>query len=190
MADSGTNGGGKDTKQETTNLYCNMERAFGEYAFWTREMLVFVVSGVNGRTEVIEKYKKIPDNIASGFKDYYGVSICNGIKTLYYEQALLMIELARAYTYENAVLYDGTIMRLERNNADLAAYFFTVNPIYDEAKTRGFLQQNVGDTVAQIHRRFRGEFDGEIASFDSAYGNIIGLADYIADNIVKTEISV
>jgi hypothetical protein len=167
-------------------LYCNLEKIFGEYSFWAREMLVFTVSGVRGRTAVIERFKKTADNIADGFRPYYASSVCGVIGGLYRERTLLIIEIARSYTYENTALYGQAVELLERNGSDISAYFFDVNQAYDRETVLVFLRKNADYIIEQVKRRFAGEFEIEINYFDSCYTNMIDMADYISEIVEKT----
>ncbi|MDR1939861.1 MAG: hypothetical protein LBQ40_03610 [Clostridiales bacterium] len=175
-----------DAERRMIELYCEMQGVFGQYVFWIREMLVFIISGVKGRTEVIEKLKKQSDLIGAAFGVYYDETVGQKIRRLYYDQSLLIIELARSYTYENTRLYDGTLVALQDNNRQLTEYYLSLGEGYEFEVLSEFLTKNVDDTALQIRRRFDGEFDGELSSFDSAYGNIISMADYLSDNIAKT----
>ncbi|MDR2090391.1 MAG: hypothetical protein LBP62_01865 [Clostridiales bacterium] len=174
------------SEREIINLYCGMEKVFGEYSFWIREMTVFTVSGVKGRAAVIERFRHTANNIADNFKSYYPVSICDRIRDLYAERALIIIEAVRAYTYENSALYDDALLMLTDNNRGIASYFFEIDPVYGADAIRNYLGRNTEYIVQQLKRRFAGEFDGEIASFDLCYSNMIDMADYVSAAILQT----
>jgi hypothetical protein len=163
-----------------------MEKVLGEHSFWIREMTVFTVSGVIGRAAVIERFRKTADDIADNFRNYYPSAVCDKIRGFYAERTLIIIEIVRSYTYENAALYDNALSMLGNNSQNIAAYFFEINPIYSAETVLNYLRQNDEYIVRQLKQRFAGEFDVEILSFDLGYSNMIDMADYLSDSISKT----
>jgi hypothetical protein len=174
------------SEREVIDLYCRLEKVFGEHSFWIREMTVFTVSGVIGRAAVIERFRKTADDIADSFRNYYPGAICEKIRGFYAERTLIIIEAVRAYTYENAALYDNARSMLGNNSRNIAAYFFEINPIYSAETLLNYLSQNDEYIIRQLQQRFAGKFDGEILSFDLGYSIMIDMADYLSDSISKT----
>jgi tetratricopeptide (TPR) repeat protein len=163
-----------------------MRKNFGEYVYWTREMLVFVISAVRGKAETIERYHRTADGIAEAFSLYYEKSVGDEIRRLYYEQSLIFTEIARAYTYENAKLYSEALERLTRSIAVITEYFQKINAAYDTKKVSEFMENNADRAVSQIKLRFAGNFDEEIDAFDNAFDNILEMADYVCATIKNT----
>jgi hypothetical protein len=174
------------SEREVIDLYCGLEKVFGEHSFWVREITVFTVSGVAGKAAVVGRFQKTADDIADSFRNYYSGAICEKIREFYAERALIIIEIVRTYTYENIAFYDKALSALENNRRNIAAYFFEIDPIYSEERLLDYLNRNDEYIIQQLKRRFAGRFDGEILSFDLGYSIMIDMADYLSDGISKT----
>ncbi|MDR3292531.1 MAG: hypothetical protein LBT20_00315 [Clostridiales bacterium] len=164
-------------------LSLNIQSAYTQFVFWTRSMLVSVVSDVKGRPETIEKLKDIPNELYSVFLDHYETDECETLRSLHLDQALLFVEIARAYAYENSDLYELSYERLVQNTEAIAAGFNRANPLNALDQTANYFLRDVQKTIDQIRLRFDGEFVQEITAFDEAYQNIISLAEYLSANI-------
>ena len=162
-------------------LFGRLCYTLSRYAFWTREAIVFIVSGVLGRPEVIEQYKNVGREISEVFIMRYGSKIREKIARLIYERALTVIDMARAYTNENTELYDEAVKNLGKNDLNIIEYAKALAPSKNLETVKICVEADSGYISEQLAKRFLGDFEGEINAFEGDCKNILVLAGFLSD---------
>ena len=152
-----------------------------DFLFWIRYYIRNLVFSPRGPRYLAPRLLRNADEFADAFMPFYGEESARRFRELLTQHVLLLSEFA-------ATVRAGEDTEAQRaawyaNADEIAGFFASVNPYWDEGVWRRLLYQRFSLEEALLLRLQEGDFMGAIEQFDVAQLNAEQIANYMIDGI-------
>ena len=183
MSSSATMSGMSPSRSDA--LHTAMRKLWSDHVIWTRNFIIDAAAGSPSLQVTTNRLLRNQDDIGNAIKPYYGDEAGNRLAGLLRQHILIAADLVNAAKAgDNAKVADAD-RRWHDNANDLATFLSGANPNWPKATVLSMLNDHLALTTTEATARLKGQWDQDAATFDSIYTQILGMADTLADGIVK-----
>jgi hypothetical protein len=162
-----------------------MRKLWSDHVFWTRLYIIEAAANNPAAQTTSARLLRNQEDIGNAVATYYGSAAGSKLADLLKQHILIAVDLVTAAKAgDNAKVADAD-RRWHANADDIATFLSGANPNWPKAAVLAMLNQHLALTTQEATARLQGRFSDDAAAFDNIYNQIIGMADTLADGIVK-----
>lgn len=161
-----------------------MRLVWEQHIYWSRMLLVSIISRLSDEQAVTNRLLQNPEDIAMVFGAYFSEESTNMLARLLTEHLQLGAELITALRDGDRTKADLINRQWYANADQLALTFAQMSPYYRFEEVKDMLYQHLGMLKNQTAYYLAGRYQESIQEFDASEQQILALADYLANGIV------
>lgn len=156
-----------------------------QHAMWTRSFIASAVQDLPDLRYVTNRLLRNPIDFEKVFKIFYGEEIAGEFKTLLTEHLLIAADLVSAAKQGNMEVA-GEIRKTWYKNADeIAEFLGGINPYWNQKRWKELLYDHLEMTEQEAVTMITGEYEKNVNMFDEMEAQVLQMADYMSDGIIK-----
>lgn len=167
------------------NLLTDMNLAWLEHTFWTRQILISIAEELDDLEATKARLLENPKDVADVFRRFYGNNVANTIQNLLTEHLVIGAELITALKDENQVLAQELNTRWYKNAEDMANAFSSINPNYSRNEVLHMLNEHLRLVTDEVAARLKEDYVADIKAHDIVQKEILKMADFFVNGIVR-----
>lgn len=156
-----------------------------QHGVWTRSTITSLVFDLPDTEYVVARLLRNPVDFEQVLKLYYGERIAAQFRLLLREHLVIAADLVKAAKAGD----EKTAAEAERRwyaNADaIAAFLGRINPFWSEEKWRNLLHQHLAMVKEEAVEMLSGNYAASIAVYDQIEVQSLGMADVMAEGIIR-----
>lgn len=162
-----------------------MRMLWTDHVVWTRGYIVAAIAGDPSAKVALTRLMKNQDDIGNAIVPYYGAAAGSKLTALLKDHIRIAGEVvAAAKANQSAKLKDADA-RWHKNAADIAAFLSGANPNWKREALTMMLNDHLSLTTKEATMRIQKNWTEDAATFDRIFEQAMGMADALADGIVK-----
>ncbi len=167
-------------------LHQDMRRLWSDHVVWTRQYIVAAVAGTPDAPVALARLMRNQDDIGNAIKPYYGDAAGAKLTDLLKQHISLAGEVvAAAKAGDQAKLQDAD-RRWHDNAGEIATFLSSANPNnWPHDAVLSMLNNHLALTTREATDRIKANWSDDQQAFDAVYTQIMGMADTLADGIIK-----
>lgn len=170
---------------EQIGLRGDMRLAWSQHVYWTRMLLISIVEKLNDQHDVTERLLRNPADIANVFAVYYPEEVAKTIEELLTEHLQIFAALITAMRDKETALSDHLSRQWYLNADEMAKAFSSINPAFEREEIQTMLYDHLDLTIHELEMRLVGDYAGDITTFDMVEQEVLAMADYFSQGIIK-----
>ena len=166
-------------------LLNQMNLVWEQHIMWTRMLLISIAENLKDLDATQTRLLSNPQDIANIFRIYYGNNVASQIQKLLTEHLVIGKDLIVALKNKNQEQATKLNTKWYQNADEMAEAFSNINPFYPKEVIRRMLYEHLRLTTDEVKARLRGDYVADIKSFDMVQKEILKMAQFFVDGIVK-----
>jgi hypothetical protein len=167
-------------------LRAAMRRLWEDHIVWTRMFIVASVAGTPDAGPAAERLLRNQTDIGDAVKPFYGEAAGAKLTALLRDHILGAADLLAAVKSGDAAKAGPAQTAWYANGDEIAAFLSAANPTaWPLAALQGMMRGHLDQTLEEAGARLKGDWAADIAAYDKIHEHILGMADALADGIVK-----
>ena len=164
----------------------DMRKLWEDHITWTRLAIISLETGTPDTEATVARLLKNQADIGNALKPFYGRGAAGKVTQLLREHILIAADvIAAAKVGDSSKLADAQT-RWVANADQIAAVLHGANPRHWplgvlKAQMRMHLKLTTDEAVA----RLRGDWNADVAAYDSVHRHILHMSDLLADGLIK-----
>ena len=162
----------------------DMRRVWMEHVWWTRNVIIGIISNLPGNAEYTARLLQNPADMANVFAPNFGVFPRQQFIDLFsthLKQGAAIVEAAKA---GNMDLVETLQVQWHQNSDQIAAMFATLSPCYRFEEVRCMMYTHLRLTTDEAVQNLSGQYAEEVKTFDKIQAEALMMADYFTSGIV------
>lgn len=168
-----------------TELRQVMRKLWAEHVIWTRQYIVAAVAGTPDAEAAATRLLKNQNDIGTALIPYYGADAGAAMTELLKEHILIAVDLVAAAKAGDDAKFTEEDARWQANAEDIADFLSSANPAWPRQAMLDMMNEHLSVTKQEAVARIEGEWDDDVAAFDSIFNYALIMADEFTDGIVK-----
>jgi hypothetical protein len=163
-----------------------MRSLWEEHIMWTRLYIVDFTAGSPETDATTQRLLQNQVDIGDAIKPYYGDAAGEQLTALLRAHILTAADvLAAAKAGDTAKLADAS-QRWYANGDEIAAFLNSANPEnWPLAEAQMMMKSHLDDTLAEAVAHLQGDWNADIAAYDTVQQQILGMADMLSIGIIN-----
>ncbi|MBD5459704.1 MAG: LysM peptidoglycan-binding domain-containing protein [Lachnospiraceae bacterium] len=163
----------------------DMRKAWQQHVYWTRMLMTSLLNDLKDQEATEKRLMRTPAGIADVFDRFYDKAIVAQLRQLLEEHTRIGGEIIRA-TKEGGVQAADELERQWYQNADqIAKLLSSINTDYSYDELHRALTQHLEMLKQQLTASINQEYDEAVGIFDEGEKQILELADYLTEGLLK-----
>lgn len=167
------------------DLRNHLRMLWEQHDVWTRSAIVSIVFGLPDVDFVVARLLRNPVDFEQALKPFYGERIAAKFRDLLKEHLVIAADLVKAAKAGNT----NAAAEAERKwyaNADAIALFLgSINPFWSQELWRRMMHRHLELVKAQAVHMLSGQYAASIAAYDENEIHTLGMADVMAEGIIR-----
>lgn len=162
-----------------------MQRVWLEHVWWTRNVILGIISDLPGNAQYTARLLQNPQDMIDVFKPYYpntDLQPLVDLFTTHLKQGGDIVTAAKAGDMEKVAALQ---ILWHRNSDQIAAFFASINPYYDEDEIRKMMYEHLQLTTNEATQNLSHQYADEVKTFDAIQAEALMMANYFVTGIVK-----
>jgi hypothetical protein len=172
------------TKRQV-DLRNHLRLLWEQHAVWTWSTIISLVFGLPITDSVVARLLRNPVDFERALQPFYGDRIAAAFRDLLRKHLVLAADLVKAAKAGN----NEAAAEAERKwyaNADAIAVFLgKINPFWSQEQWRIMMRHHLDLVKAQAVNMLTGQYETSIAAYDENEIHVLGMADVMAEGIIK-----
>src|SRR5574342_1097614 len=165
-------------------LRADMRKLWEEHVQWTRLVIVSFAAELPDFDAAVGRLLRNQDDIGNAIKPFYGEEAGNRLAALLRDHILIAAEVLQAAKTGDAGALDTASRRWYANGDEIADFLSAANPSHwPREEMRGAMREHLDTTLAEASARLVGNWDEDIAAYDTAREHMLMMADTLAAEI-------
>lgn len=181
-----TSGLGKQCMSKAEVDFKSMNRLlWEEHVNWTRMTIISIVNNLPDLQYVQERLLRNATDMGNCLRPFYGDQIADRYAELIKEHLVLAAELVTAAVKGDTKTAAEKEKEWYRNADDIALFLSSINPYLDKEEIRQMFYSHLALTKFEAVSMIEKKYKEDVAIFDEIEAQALGMADAIADGIIK-----
>ncbi len=166
------------------SLENEMRQLWFEHILWTRNVIMSIMDNNGDLTFVTSRLLKNPRDIGNLYSLYYSEQVSDEIARLFTEHLSIADQLVKALKASDNVKANELNKKWYQNADDIASFFASFNPYYDENEVRKMMHQHLAYVTKEALARLNENYAMDVANFDDMEDQVMKMADYFTQGII------
>ena len=166
-------------------LYGSMRTVWSRHVWWTREVIIAIANGLHSTDSSKAKLLKNPAEMGDVFAPYYPDRTIRKMEELFTTHLSMGGDIVSAAKAGDMVRVRDLTTAWYANADDIARFFASINPHYNESEVRKMMYEHLRLTILEATNYLQGRFDASIQTFDQIQAEAQTMADYFAQGIAS-----
>ncbi|TEB04392.1 hypothetical protein Psch_04119 [Pelotomaculum schinkii] len=162
-----------------------MRMLWEQHDVWTWSTITSLVFGLPNVDSVVARLLRNPVDFEHALQPYYGERIAAKFRDLFKEHLVIAADLVKAAKAGD----NKAAAEAERKwyaNADAIAVFLgNINPYWSQEHWRRMMYRHLALVKAEAVNMLTGQYEASIAAYDENEIHTLGMADVMAEGIIK-----
>jgi hypothetical protein len=172
-------------EEKRFELRQQMRRLWGDYAAWTRELVVATTSNVGDVDAVARRIDKNMGDVGGAFTPFLGPDGGRRLGTLLKEHARATGDLLAAAKASDQAKMDDAERRARDGAAEIAAFLERSSASWSRHDLKSALDEHRKLLTNAAKLRLGGEFADDAANYDRAREQALVVADLLTDGVIR-----
>jgi len=173
-----------DTKA-AYELRTAMRKLWEDHITYTRNYIISALAGLKDVDAVAQRLLRNQDDIGAAVKPFYKEEGGNKLAALLRDHIMIATDVVKAAKAGNKADLDKAQKKWSANGQDIAAFLSSANPHWAKKDLGDMLQKHLDLTTGEVVSRLKGDWPGDIHSYDEGHLHMLMFADVLTDGIVK-----
>ncbi|OPY56018.1 MAG: hypothetical protein A4E55_02339 [Pelotomaculum sp. PtaU1.Bin035] len=156
-----------------------------QHDVWTRSTIVSIVFGLPDVDFVVARLLCNPVDFEHALQPCYGERIAAKFRDLLKEHLVIAADLVKASKAGNASAAAEAERKWYANADAIAVFLGSINPFWSEEQWRRMMFRHLALVKAQAVNMLSGNYAASIAAYDENEIHTLGMADVMAEGIIK-----
>ncbi len=163
-----------------------MRKLWEDHIVWTRMVIVSVAADLPDFGPAAARLLRNQSDIGNAVKPFYGDAAGDQLTALLRDHILIAADLLAAAKAGDTAAFDDAKTRWYANADDIATFLSAANPKnWPLAEMKMMMKEHLDGTLQEASARLAGNWDADIAAYDAVHVQILGMADMLAEGIIK-----
>ena len=169
----------------STALRDQMRTLWEQHVWWTRELMISILSSLPDEAEVTSRLLENPDQIAALFRPAFGDQAAETVSRLLTEHLVIGAEIMKAAKENDMEAVDDANRRWNENADAIAAALASLGPQFPEEEMREMLYRHLDLTREELAGMFAGDYQRDIDAFDAIEQQALMMAGVFSQGIAQ-----
>jgi hypothetical protein len=166
-------------------LHDQMRTLWEQHVWWTRELLISILSSLPDEAEVTSRLLENPDQIAALFRPAFGEQAAETVSRLLTEHLVIAAEIVKAAKENDTEAVADANQRWDENADAIAAALASLGPQFPEEEMRQMLHRHLDLTREELAGMLAGDYQRDIDAFDAIEQQALMMADVFSQGIAQ-----
>lgn len=172
-------------QRDEVDLNNDMRKAWQQHVYWTRMLMTSLLNDLKDQEAVEKRVMKTPEGIAGVFEKFYDKAVIAQLRQLLEEHTRIGGEIIQT-TKESGIQAADQLERQWYQNADqIARLLSDINKDYSYDELQRALAQHLEMLKQQLMASVNQEYNEAVGVFDEGENQILELADYLTEGLLK-----
>ncbi len=167
------------------SLHDRMRTLWEQHVWWTRELIISILSSLPDEAEVTSRLLENPDQIAALFRPAFGEQAARTISRLLSDHLVIGAELIKASRENDAEAAEDANRRWNENADAIASALASLGPGFPEEEARQMLYRHLDLTREELAAQLAGDHQRDIDAFDAIEQQALMMADVFSQGIAR-----
>ena len=163
-----------------------MRKLWEDHITWTRMFIVSAAADLPDKDATTQRLLQNQVDIGNAIKPIYGDAAGEKLAALLRDHILISADVVTAAKMQDTPKKDEAAQRWGANADEIATFLSKANPKnWPEADAKKMMHEHLDLTTAEAVARLQGDWNADIAAYEKVHGQILKMADMLADGIIK-----
>ena len=167
------------------DLRIAMRKLWEDHITFTRNYIISALGNLPDASSVLTRLMQNQEDIGNAVKPYYGDAAGRRLTGLLKEHIAIAGDVVTAARSGDPGQLDMQQRRWSDNGRQIAAFLASANPNWNRADLESMMQRHLDLTTGEVVGRLRGDWNGDIRSYDAGHQHMLMFADALTDGIAK-----
>lgn len=172
-------------QRDEMELNNDMRKAWQQHAYWARMFMTSLLGDLGDQEAAEKRLMRTPEAIAGVFGRFYDKAFVAQLRQLLEEHTKIGGEIMRAMKEGGAQATDQLERRWYQNADQIAKLLGGINTDYSYDKLQEALARHMEMMKRQLVMTLDQAYDEAVELFDESETQILELADYLTDGLLK-----
>jgi hypothetical protein len=163
----------------------DMRKLWSEHAFWLRNVIIATVASQPDQKAATDRLMKNQDEIGNAMGTYYGKSAGEQLSKLLKEHETIGAEVVMAARDGKKTQQQDADKRWHANAQQISELLAKWNPNWSKESMTEMMNKHLSTTTEEVKARVDKKWDEDVKAFDTAYEQVLDMADDLSQGIVK-----
>ena len=168
-------------------LHDQMRTLWEQHIWWTRELIISILSSLPDEAEVTNRLLENPDQIASLFRPAFGDQAARTISRLLTEHLVIGAEIMKAAKENDMEAVEDANERWNENADAIASALASLGPQFPEDEMREMLHRHLDLTREELTARLAEDYERDINAIDAIEQQALMMADVFSNGIAQAD---
>jgi hypothetical protein len=163
-----------------------MRKLWEDHVTWTRLYIVSAIAGLPDIQPTAERLLRNQTDIGDAVKPFYGEAAGDSLTALLRPHILIAAEVVDAAIAGDSGRVQDALERWYANADEIADFLNAANPDnWPREAMRAEMRHHLDLTLEEALARLRGDWEADIAAYDTVHEHILGMADVLSSGIIR-----
>ncbi|MDD3653778.1 MAG: acetylglutamate kinase [Desulfotomaculaceae bacterium] len=167
------------------DLRNHLRMLWEQHDVWTRSAIVSIVFGLPDLDFVVARLLRNPVDFEHALQPFYGDRIAATFRDLLKNHLVIAADLVKAAKAGNTTAAAEAERKWYANAGEIAVFLGNINPFWSQDQWRNMMNRHLALVKAQAVNMLSGQFATSIAAYDENELHTLGMADVMAEGIIK-----
>ena len=173
-------------KAMKSDLRADMRKLWEDHITWTRLYIISAAANLPEKEATTQRLLKNQTDIGDAIKPFYGDDAGNKLTTLLKSHILIAAEIIDAAMKGDKTKQDDASKRWTANADEIAGFLSAANSSnWPLADMKHMMHEHLDLTTQEVVAQLGKKWDDSIAAYDKVHGQILKMADALAEGISK-----
>jgi hypothetical protein len=163
-----------------------VRKLWEDHVTWTRLYIVSAIAGLPDIQPTAERLLRNQTDIGDAVKPFYGEAAGDSLTALLRPHILIAAEVVDAAIAGDSGRVQDALERWYANADEIADFLNAANPDnWPREAMRAEMRHHLDLTLEEALARLRGDWEADIAAYDTVHEHILGMADVLSSGIIR-----
>jgi hypothetical protein len=163
-----------------------MRKLWEDHVTWTRLYIVSAIAGLPDTQPTAERLLRNQTDIGDAIEPFYGEAAGDSLTALLRPHILIAAEVVDAAIAGDSGRVQDALERWYANADEIADFLNAANPDnWPREAMRAEMRHHLDLTLEEALARLRGDWEADIAAYDTVHEHILGMADVLSSGIIR-----
>jgi hypothetical protein len=174
------------TPLDRNDYHDAMRKLWEDHVTWTRLYIVSAIAGLPDIQPTAERLLRNQTDIGDAVKPFYGEAAGDSLTALLRPHILIAAEVVDAAIAGDSGRVQDALERWYANADEIADFLNAANPDnWPREAMRAEMRHHLDLTLEEALARLRGDWEADIAAYDTVHEHILGMADVLSSGIIR-----
>lgn len=174
------------TPLDRNDYHDAMRKLWEDHVTWTRLYIVSAIAGLPDIQPTAERLLRNQTDIGDAVKPFYGEAAGDSLTALLRPHILIAAEVIDAAIAGDSGRVQDALERWYANADEIADFLNAANPDnWPREAMRAEMRHHLDLTLEEALARLRGDWEADIAAYDTVHEHILGMADVLSSGIIR-----